>query len=101
MLIEVSIVASVAPYSTCILCIVDYEHVVFIDASFDFIPYINDLESLIYRLKEQHYVYSNCSSEDFIQKAFISRRLKKIDFICSIQTLFLKEQTLFYLFVQR
>jgi len=94
MLIKVSIVASVAPYSTCILYIVDYEHVVFIS-------YINDLESLIYPLREQHYVCFDYSSVDFIRKAFISRRLKKIDFICSIQTLFLKEQTLFYLFVRR
>ncbi|CAF4553310.1 unnamed protein product, partial [Rotaria socialis] len=69
------------PFSTCTSYIFDCEHVVFIGAGIGITPYISALESLIYRLREQHYKCFHCGSTNYKQEILGSRKLIKVDFI--------------------
>jgi predicted ferric reductase len=69
------------PFSTCTSYIFDCEHVVLIGAGIGITPYISALENLIYQLREQRCICSNCGVKNYNQKKLTSRKLKKVDFI--------------------
>ncbi|CAF3619069.1 unnamed protein product [Rotaria socialis] len=69
------------PFSTCTSYIFDCEHVILIGAGIGITPYISALESLIYRLREQHCKCFHCGSTNYKQGILASRKLIKVDFI--------------------